>query len=110
MKQFHEHCYDEWLHVKKADYDKANNYYNDYIILLENIIDCDQSELESFKSEILKNNPWKDYIEGKREPENYRSIADSDYAIMVDIIEDEINHYHIGILSESFQNFTNKIS
>lgn len=110
MEQFHEHCYDEWLHVTKADYDKANydeanNYYNDYITLLENIIDCDQSELESFESKILDNNPWKDCIEGKRKPENYRSIADSDYAIMVDIIEDEINHYFRGILSKELFRF-----
>ena len=103
--QFHKHCFDEWLHVTKADYDKAKNYYNDYITLLENIIDCNQSELGSFESEILENNPWKDCIEVKRETENYRSIADSDYAIMVDIIEDEINHYLNGILSEKLLKF-----
>ena len=105
MEQFHKHCFDEWLHVTKDDYDKADNYYNDYIALLEDIIDCDQSELDSFKSEILKNNPWKDCIEGKRKPENYRSIADSDYAILVDIIEDEINHYFRGILSKNLFRF-----
>ena len=105
MEQFHKHCFDEWLHVTKDDYDKADNYYNDYITLLEDIIDCDQSELDSFKSEILKNNPWKDCIEDKRKPEKYRSIADSDYAIMVDIIEDEINHYFRGILSKELYKF-----
>ena len=43
MEQFHKHCFDEWLHVTKVDYDKANNYYNDYITLLENIIEIRRS-------------------------------------------------------------------
>lgn len=53
----------------------------------------------------MNNNPWKDCIEGKREPESYRSIADSDYAIIIDIIKDEINHYLNGILSEKHSKF-----
>lgn len=35
MEQFHEHCYDEWWHVTKVDYDKANKYYDIYINLLK---------------------------------------------------------------------------
>lgn len=105
MEQFHKHFYDEWLHVTKDDYDKADKYYDDYINLLKDIIKSDQSKLKSFESKILNNNPWKHCIERKREPENYRSIADSDYAIMVDIIEDEINHYLSGILSEKMSQF-----
>lgn len=41
MEQFHKHCFDEWLHVTKDDYYKADKYYDDYITLLKNIIDCD---------------------------------------------------------------------
>lgn len=105
MEQFHKHCFDKWLHITIDDYNKARKYYVTYLKLLKKIIDSDQKGLDSCKKNILNNNPWKDCIEGKSKPENYRSIADSDYAIMVDIIEDEINHYFTGILSKELYNF-----
>lgn len=105
MEQFHKHCFDKWLHITTDDYNKARKYYAAYLKLLKEIIDSDQKGLDSFKKKIFNNNPWKNCVESEREPEKYRSIADSDYAIMVDIIEDEINHYFSGILSEELYEF-----
>lgn len=105
MEQFHKHCFDKWLHITTDDYNKARKYYAAYLKLLKEIIDSDQKGLDSFKKKIFNNNPWKNCVESEREPEKYRSIADSDYAIMVDIIEDEINHYFSGILSEELFEF-----
>ena len=83
MEQFHKHCFDKWLHITTDDYNKARKYYAAYLKLLKEIIDSDQKGLDSFKKKIFNNNPWKTCVESEREPEKYRSIADSDYAIIM---------------------------
>lgn len=96
--------YKDLLPIDDQDYKNATdtteekNYYETYLKIFDEIVKCEnECSLEEWKHELIKHNPWKKVLKTSNQ---FRSIADSDYTIMEDLITKESEGFIKNLLDE----------
>ena len=81
--------YSDLLPIFASDYFLAKNSYDEYIRILDRLLNANKtSVLEEIKSDIKKNNPWKD--NSLKSEDDFKSVAKVDKPILIPILEKEI--------------------
>lgn len=96
--------YSQLLPIDDNDYKKAKSFYDNYLNTFHDLLICDNlHDLNTLKSEIINNNPWKDAIDEPRD--DFKGIAESDYEILNPLINNEVSNFKNIFLSNKLKKF-----
>ena len=96
--------YSQLLPIDDNDYRKAKSFYDNYLNTFHNLLICDNlHNLNTLKSAIINNNPWKVAIDEPRD--DFKGIAESDYEILNPLINNEVSNFKNIFLNNKLKKF-----